>query len=61
MPKPPKPFKEPKDPKIPGGAATKGRPPNDVLTFLVETKICKKLMPATLSDLKGNCNIIGQA
>ena len=39
--------------------SVKGRNPLDLLSELVEAGIVKKLMPANLTDLKGEQNILG--
>lgn len=43
-----------KMPKVPGMGLVKGRTPLDQLSELVEAGIVKKLMPASLTDLKGD-------
>lgn len=45
--------KNPKKKKVPGMNSVKGRNPLDLLSELVEAGIVKKLMPANLTDLKG--------
>ena len=51
--------KKPKKKKVPGMGLVKGRNPLDLLSELVEAGIVKKLMPAKLSDLKGDHNVLG--
>jgi hypothetical protein len=45
--------------KIPGANLCKNRDPRDMLAELIEAGIVKKLMPAKISDLKGEHNLLG--
>lgn len=61
-------VKKPKKPKnkggkkkkFPGDASNKGRDPKDIMAGLVEKHVAKKLLPASLMDLKGEQNVLGK-
>ncbi|KAL4506963.1 hypothetical protein ABPG72_001384 [Tetrahymena utriculariae] len=59
--KPPRPRNKGKNKKkFPGDSSNKGRDPKDILAGLVEKRVAKKLIPASLMDLKGEQNVLGK-
>lgn len=45
--------------KIPGASSCKNRDPRDMLAELIEANVVKKFLPAKISDLKGEHNLLG--
>ena len=45
--------------KFPGDAVNKGKDINEILAGLVERNVVKKLIPATMSELLGEPNVLG--
>ena len=45
--------------KFPGDAVNKGKDINEILSGLVERTVVKKLIPATMSELLGEPNVLG--